>query len=164
MLDLFFNIAHHLHSCLSLHYYLAVQSKPVSYCHANHYPSTLTRHFCEHWIFILTHWGQVMHICVGNLTIIGPDNGLSPFWRQAIIWTNAGILLIGPLGTNFSEILIGIQAFSFKKLHLKTSSAKWHLFCLCLNELMLMWYQHVMPISTSVKVCNWHLCCLISFH
>ena len=33
--------------------------------------------------------------------------------RQAIIWTNAGILLIGPLGTNFSEILIEIHIFSF---------------------------------------------------
>ena len=46
------------------------------------------------------------HICVGKLTIIGPDNGLSPGRRQAIIWTNAGILLIGPLGTNFSEMII----------------------------------------------------------
>ena len=35
----------------------------------------------------LTHWGRVTHICVGNLTIIGPDNGLSPARRQAIIWT-----------------------------------------------------------------------------
>ena len=70
-----------------------------------------------------------------NWVIIGLDNGLSPVRRQAIIWTNAGILLIGPLGTNFSAILIGIQAFSFKKLHLKMSSAKWRLFCLSLNEL-----------------------------
>ena len=52
----------------------------------------------------LTHWGQVMHICVGKLTIIGSDYGLSPGQRQAIIWTNAGILLIWPLETNFSEI------------------------------------------------------------
>ena len=84
----------------------------------------------------LTHWGRVTHICVGNLTIIGPDNGLSPGRRQAIIWTNAGILLIGPWGTNFSEILIGIQAFSFKKMHLKMSSAKWRPFCLGLNVLI----------------------------
>ena len=28
--------------------------------------------------------------------------------RQGIIWTNAGMLLIWPLGTNFSEILIEI--------------------------------------------------------
>ena len=43
---------------------------------------------------VLTHWGWVTHICIGNLTIIGLDNGLSPGRRQAIIWTNAGILLI----------------------------------------------------------------------
>ena len=86
--------------------------------------------------WLLTHWGQVMHICVGNLTIIGPDNGLSPSRRQAIIWTNAGILLIGHWGTDFSEILIGIQTFSFKKMHLKMSSAKWRPFCLGLNVLM----------------------------
>ena len=83
----------------------------------------------------LTHWGSVMHICVVKLTIIGSDNGLSPGRRQAIIWTNAGILLIGPLGTNFIEILIGIQTFSFKKMHLKMSSAKWRPFCLSLNVL-----------------------------
>ena len=63
----------------------------------------------------LTHWGRVMHICIGKLTINGPDNGLSPGRRQAIIWTNAGILLIWPLGTNFSEILIEINTFSFTK-------------------------------------------------
>ena len=40
----------------------------------------------------LTHWGGVTHICVGNLTIIGPDNGVSPGRRRAIIWTNAGTL------------------------------------------------------------------------
>ena len=34
---------------------------------------------------LLTHWGQVTHTCVGNLTIIGSDNGLSPGRRQAII-------------------------------------------------------------------------------
>ena len=56
------------------------------------------------------------HICVSNLTIIGSDNGLSPVRRQAIIWTNAEILLIGPLKTNFSEILIGILTFSFEKV------------------------------------------------
>ena len=73
---------------------------------------------------LLTHWGRVTHICVGKLTIIGSDNSLSPGRRQAIIWTSAGVLLIGPLGTNFSEILIGIHTFSFKKIHLKMSSAK----------------------------------------
>ena len=46
----------------------------------------------------LTHWGRVTHICIGKLTNIDSDNGLSPERRQAIIWTNVGILLIGPLG------------------------------------------------------------------
>ena len=87
------------------------------------------------WDHDLTHWGRVTHICVIKLTIIGSDNGLSPGRHQAIIWTNAGILLIGHLGTNFSEILIGIQAFSVNKMHLKMSSAKWHPFCLGLNVL-----------------------------
>ena len=73
---------------------------------------------------MLAHWGRVTHICVGKLTIIGSDNGLSPERRQAIIWTNAGILLIGPLGTNVSEILIEIQTFSLRKMRLKMSSAK----------------------------------------
>ena len=87
----------------------------------------------------LTHWGRVTHICFGKLTIIGSDNGLSPGRRQAIIWTNAGILLIGPLGTNFSEIIIKIDTISFKKMHLKMSSAKWRPFCLGLNVLRHGW-------------------------
>ena len=35
-------------------------------------------------------------MCVGNLTIVDSDNGLLPGRDQAIFWTNAGILLIGP--------------------------------------------------------------------
>ena len=48
-----------------------------------------------------------------NRANIGSDNGLSPILRQAIISTKAGLLSIGPLGTNFSEILIKIQNLSF---------------------------------------------------
>ena len=62
-------------------------------------------------------------------------DGLSPGWLQAIIWTNAGILLTGPFRANLSEILIRFQIFSFKKMHLKMLSAKWCLFCFCLNVL-----------------------------
>ena len=75
------------------------------------------------------------HICVSKLTIIGSDNGLSPDRRQAIIWTNAGTLLIGPLGTNLSEISIEILTFSFRKMRLKVSSAKRQPFCLGFNVL-----------------------------
>ena len=83
----------------------------------------------------LTHWGRATHICVGEYVNIGSNNDLSPIRRQAIIWTNAEILLIGPIGTDFSEILTEIYIFSFKKMHLKMSSAKWRRFCLGLNEL-----------------------------
>ena len=67
--------------------------------------------------------------------MIGSDNGLSPARRHAIIWTNAGILLIGPLGTNFIDILIEIHTFSFKKMQLKMSSWKLLPFRLSLNVL-----------------------------
>ena len=68
-------------------------------------------------------------------TIIGSDNGLSPGRHPAILWTNAGILLIAPIGTIFSEILIIIHTFSFKKMALKMLSVKWCPFCLGLNVL-----------------------------
>ena len=55
------------------------------------------------------------HLCVGKLTIIGSNYGLSPERRQANIWTNAAILSIGPLERNFSEILIEIWIFFIKK-------------------------------------------------
>ena len=74
---------------------------------------------------ILTKLNQWWHICVGNLTITGSDNGLSPDQRHAIIWTNAGILLIE------------IHTFSFNKMHLKQSPAKWCPLCFGLNVLIL---------------------------
>ena len=74
--------------------------------------------------------------CVGKLTIIASHNRLSPGRRQAIIWTNAGILLFGPLERNFTEIFIKIHTFLFNKMHLKMSSAKWRQFCLGLNVLI----------------------------
>ena len=83
-------------------------------------PYSITRpQWHNYRAYYLTHWGRVTHICVSNLTNIDSDNGLSPGRRKAIIWTNAGLLLIGPLGTNFNEILIKILTFSFKKMRLK---------------------------------------------
>ena len=55
------------------------------------------------------------YIGVSKLTTIGSDNGLSPSRRQAILWTNAGILLIRPIGTNFSEISSEIHIFLLRK-------------------------------------------------
>ena len=88
---------------------------------------------CRH--SYITHWSRVIHICVGELTIIGSDNGLSSDRRQAIIWNNVGILLISALGTNFSDILIEILRFSFKKMPWRMSSVKWRPFCPGLNLL-----------------------------
>ena len=89
---------------------------------------------------VLTHWGR----------------------RQAIIWTNAGILLIGPLGTNSSEILIGIRTFWFKKMRLKMSSGKWRPSCLGFNVLMMPRWHHMSRNSPSwFKLIKWN-CAAIS--
>ena len=75
----------------------------------------------------LTHWCRVTHIFVSKLTIIGSDNDLSPGRRQAIIWTNDGILLIRTLLTNFSEkpkrnSFIFIQENAFENVVCETGS------------------------------------------
>ena len=115
------------YDCLSgkLWYLQRIQSSPVMMwsnimdCHIQHsgdkkhrnightlnsYPSSFISkllHACLAGVTNgqLTHWGRATHIWVGDLIITGSDNGLSPGWCQAIIWSNAGILLIGPLGT-----------------------------------------------------------------
>ena len=69
----------------------------------------------------LIHLPLVPHICISETCQHSSDDGLSPIHRQAIILTNAGLLLIGPLGTNFNEILVKIQNFSFTKMHMKIS-------------------------------------------
>ena len=84
-----------------------------------------------------------MHICIGKLTITGTDNGLLPDWHKAIIWTNDGILLIGPWEQ--TEILIEIHIFSFKKMHFKMSSGKWEPFCLSLLKVS---WLHIFNINS----------------
>ena len=76
--------------------------------HQDNSPSNSHQVDMPYYLMGITHWGRVTHICISRLTIIGSDNGLSPGRRQAIIITNAEMLLIGPLRTNFSEILIEI--------------------------------------------------------
>ena len=55
---------------------------------------------------------------IWNVTIIGPDNGLAPDRCQTIILTNAGILLIRPLGRlqwNLNQnLFIFIQEYAFE--------------------------------------------------
>ena len=75
-------------------------------------------------------------------------------------WSSVGILWIGPLGTNLSEILIEIYIFSFKKMHLKMSSGKWQPFCLSLNVLIHCGTQSMTSsngnISTLLSICAWN--------
>ena len=72
-----------------------------------------------------------------NWVIIGSSNGLSPVRRQAITRTNAGSLSIWLLGAYCSKLWFGFLSFSFKKVHLKMSSAKWRLFRFGLNGFIL---------------------------
>ena len=125
------------------------------------------------WWVSLYHWGTLnslrpsdTYICIGNLTIVGSDhNGR----RQAIIWTNAGILSIGPLGTNFSKTSIEIRTFSFKKMHMKMSSVKWRPFCFGLNVLMCdnrpIWYhntsRHHADLTMTIM---WHVTCTSGYN
>ena len=60
-------------------------------------------------------------------------NSMSPGRRQAIIWTNATILLVGLLPTHFSECFIEIQTLSLKKIILRMLSVKCCRFRLGLN-------------------------------
>ena len=106
----------------------------------------------------LTHWGPVMDIYVRKLTIIGSDNGLLPGWCQALIRTNAGILLIWSLGTNFNEMLIEIQTCSVKEIHLKRS-AKCCRFGLGLNVLISTISNNEIGLVFIVYFwCNWPCC------
>ena len=68
-----------------------------------------------------------------NEAIIGSDNVMSPVWRQATIWTNAGILLIShgkQISMKFSSKYNNVF---FEKMRLKMSSGKWRPFCLGLS-------------------------------
>ena len=76
----------------------------------------ITSEYCkwELWVFVARPFSVEnveVEICVSRLTSIGSDNGLSLCRGQAIIWTNAEIMLIRTSGTNFSEIISGIHIF-----------------------------------------------------
>ena len=86
---------------------------------------------------------------VSNLAIIGSDNSLSPGRHQVIVWTNAGILLSGPLGTKFNEILFIIHTISFKKIHLKMSTGKWQPLCLSLHVMTIKWCNQLKKLTVN---------------
>ena len=116
-------------------------------------------------IFTLTHWGWVMHICISKATGIGSDNGLSPGRRQASIWTNAGILLIQTLGTNFRWILSEIHTSSIMFIVFFWTNSRYDVhpcfhdyFQICRNvdikhSLYTFWINPLRPGDTSM--CQW---------
>ena len=112
-------------------------------CHqaASHYPDLC---FYMASSILLTHWGCQ---CVSKLTVIVSNNGLSPVQRQAIIWNNDGILLIGPLGRSFSKIFIQIYPLSFKDMLLKMLSGKWQPCWLSLNVLTIHFVHPERPLA-----------------
>ena len=86
-------------------------------------------------IAVLTHLPLVLHICISELGHTGSGNGLWPLWHQAITWTNAGLFSIRSLGTNFSEIRIGILSFSFENYIWNCCLPNWCPFCPMGDEL-----------------------------
>ena len=70
-------------------------------------------HYSELYWEFLTHWRRIMHICVRKIIIISSENGLPPGRSRAIICTNVMILLIGPLGTYFSEWNFHWNSYNF---------------------------------------------------
>ena len=73
-------------------------------------------------------------------------NSLKPGGAYICRWTGFGF------GTNFLGILIKMETFSLRKMHLKMSSAKWQPFCLGLCVL-------IDKISQEIPQ-QWHYCCV----
>ena len=95
------------------------------------------------WCYVYSHLTRVTHICFSKLTTICSDNCFrldGAIWT--IIWTNAGMLLIGPLGTNFSEIFIH---FHSRKCFYKCSLRNGGHFCVGLNVLRPLERSHNIP-------------------
>ena len=66
------------------------------------------------------HCGLVPCMVSNILVNTGSGNGKLPY----INWTNADLLTIEPMGTNFNQIGIKIQIFPLKKMHLKMSAKR----------------------------------------
>ena len=100
--------------------------------------SVFQRHNCICQVIIWTPEGPISYASESLIVIFLPwynccvyvlnGNKMLLNWIE-LNWTNAGLLPIGPLGTNVSEILIKIQNFPFTKMHMKISSAEWWPFC-----------------------------------
>ena len=97
---------------------------------------------------------QMVALLEQHFSIYRWYNGLSSEWCQAIVGTNAVILLIRTLRTNFNEILSKLYTFSVKKMHLKMSSEKWRPFCLGLDVSLLSLANNAKYSRSLLSLCN----------
>ena len=93
----------------------------------------ISRNLIDLWV--LTHWGLVMHICHQPRPSLVQIMACRLFGAKPLSKPMLGYCELNSLRTNFSEILIKIQNFSLRKIHLKISSVKWRPYCLGLNVL-----------------------------
>ena len=109
---------------------------------------------CTQGFIHVTNGSRVTHICISKLTIIGSDRGLFPSWHQAIIWTNAWILLIWPCGTYFNGFFEQYSYISIQENALENVVWKWQPFSLALNVLTNHTYHSFVTQLTSVGYDN----------
>ena len=65
--------------------------------------------------YLISPWCRI-NVSVNRANIVS-YNGLSRIRRQAMIWTKAGLLAIGPLGTNVSDISNKIKLYIHEKAY-----------------------------------------------
>ena len=104
-------------------HFLSLARSKLRLCSANHRTGYFSNLACD-WLSIVWAYSEQETENRPRSTLVQ-----KMACHQAIIWTSAVLLSIGPLATHFSEILTKIQNFSFRKMHLKLSSAKRRPFC-----------------------------------
>ena len=118
---------------------ICYQSSSITYCVIFHqdikrFNSIAVISMYSHYV-IVAKWQIYASV---NWATFGSDNCLVPGRHQAIVWTNAGVLLSRPSETNFCEILIVIHISTSKKMNLILLFTKCWPFCLSPNVLIYM--------------------------
>ena len=125
--------------------------------HSSHQLVSIRTNFTR---FFLTHWGWALV----KEVVIGSYNGLLPVQHQAIIWTNAGLLLIVFFDNKFHW---NWNQFSHDKMNMKTSPAKWKQVCFGFNEFHKVCFILAQSVRKSLPqnsaVLTWHLENLVLF-
>ena len=114
------------------------------------------KHMCSDYQLFFTHWGRVTHICVSKLTIMGPDNGLSPGRHHHLnqCWNNVNSTLGNKLQWNLnrnSNNFIHENAF-------ESVVWKWRPFCLGPNEFGCL-HLGQWPMTYLMTLSDWTMSC-----